>query len=92
MRILTENDYKIMSRFINLKALSKTTGITRKVLTEATGLSYTKVRSGVNALIEYGFIDIGIAKGREMTYFITEKGTIELKTIAESSINIKGEN
>lgn len=96
MKILTENDYKIMSRVMNTKdktGLSKLNGVTRKYLMESTNLSYTKVREGVNALMEHGFLDIGISKGRERTYYLTEKGLLELKTIVESSINInKGDN
>lgn len=93
MKVLTENDYKVLSRIFDVKqniGLSKVKGVTRKNLTEKTGLSYTKVRTAISLLMEYGFVDIGIAKGKEMTYYITEKGILELKSITSTSVNIEG--
>jgi predicted transcriptional regulator len=94
MRTLTEKDYKVMTRIMNPKdktGLSKLNGVTRKYLTEATKLSYSKVRLAIESLKEHGFIEEGIAKGRESTYYLTEKGMLELKSLAQSSIIIKGE-
>lgn len=93
MKVLTENDYKVLSRMFDVKqniGLSKIKGITRKSLTEKTGLSYTKVRMAVSLLMEYGFVDMGIAKGKEMTFYITEKGLLELKNITLTSVKIEG--
>lgn len=96
MKLLTENDYKILTRFTNAKdkmGLSKANGITRKYLMDVTNLSYTKIREGVNLLLEYQFLEVGISKGRERTYYLTEKGMVELRSIAELSIKVdKGEN
>lgn len=95
MKVLTENDYKVLSRMFDVKqniGLSKIKGITRKTLTEKTGLSYTKVRMAISLLMEYGFVDMGIAKGKEMTFYITEKGLLELKNITLTSVKIEGGN
>lgn len=95
MRTLTENDYKVMSRILDEKnniGLSKLSGVTRKSLVELTGLSYSKIRLALEALIEYEFVEEGIAKGKERTYFLTEKGMMELKLLVETSINIKEDN
>lgn len=95
VKVLTENDYKVLSRMFDVKqniGLSKIKGITRKTLTEKTGLSYTKVRMAISLLMEYGFVDMGIAKGKEMTFYITEKGLLELKNITLTSVKIEGGN
>ncbi|WP_278453613.1 winged helix-turn-helix domain-containing protein [Thomasclavelia spiroformis] len=95
MRVLTENDYKVMSKILNSKektGLSKTTGVTRQYLTEQTNLSYSKVGQALNALIEYGFVDLGIAKSRSKTYFLTTEGMLELKEITQNVIKIKEES
>ena len=95
MKVLTENDYKVLARIFDVKqniGLSKVKGITRKSLVEKTGLSYTKVRLAISLLMEYGFVDMGIAKGKEMTFYITEKGLLELKNITMTSVNIEGGN
>ncbi|MBY6838809.1 hypothetical protein [Clostridium botulinum] len=95
MRILTENDYKVMTRILNRKenkGLSKTTGVTRNELKELTGLSYTKVGDALNTLIEYDFVSIGISKGRQKTYYLSVNGLNELKSLTEQVINIKKES
>lgn len=94
MRLLTENDYKVMSRVLDRSGklgISKTTGTTVNIVTGKTSLSTSKVRDALNTLVEYGFIDIGISKGREKTYFLTLNGMIELKSITQKSITIKGD-
>ena len=93
MKILTENDYKVLSRIFDIKenkGISKINGITRNELVKKTNLSYTKIRIAINSLIEYGFVEIGIAKGREKTFYITEEGLLELKNITMPSINLEG--
>lgn len=95
MRILTEKDYKVMTKILNRKenkGLSKQTGLTRKELQEATSLSYSKVRDALKSLIEYGFVDVGIAKGKERTYYLTMNGINELKDLSKSVINIREGN
>jgi DNA-binding transcriptional regulator GbsR (MarR family) len=92
MRVLTENDYRVMARILNRKenkGLSKTTGLTRNELKELASLSYTKIGDALNALIEYDFVSIGISKGREKTYFLTANGLNELNSLAQQVINIK---
>jgi len=92
MRVLTENDYKVMSRILNRKddkGLSKTTGVTRSELKELTDLSYTKVGDALNLLIEYDFVSIGISKGRQKTYYLSINGLNELKSLTQKVINIK---
>lgn len=94
-RILTEKDYKVMSKILdrkNNKGLSKTTGLTRKELETSCNVSYSKVTDALKSLIEYGFVDIGIAKGREKTYYLTEAGLNELREITKNVIRIKEEN
>jgi DNA-binding transcriptional regulator GbsR (MarR family) len=94
MRVLTEYDYKVLSKILNRdkdKGLSKTTGVTRNELKEWTGLSYTKVGDALKILIEYGFVAMGIAKGREKTYYLTPNGLTELKEITQKIINVKKE-
>lgn len=94
MRVLTENDYKVMSKVLDRSGetgISKTTGTTVSILAEKSNLSTTKVRDALNTLIEYGYIELGISKGRERTYFLTPNGMIELKSITQKSINIKGD-
>lgn len=89
MRILTENDYKILVYVLENKALSKTTGLTINVLKPLVNLSYTKINVALKTLMEYGFIELGISKGRERTFFVTEKGVLELKSITQNVVNIK---
>lgn len=94
MRVLTEKDYKVMSKILNSKekiGMSKVTGVTRNQLRELTSLSYTKVGDALKALIEYGFVELGIAKGREKTYYLTSKGMEELRNIAMCSVKIESE-
>lgn len=94
MRLLTENDYKVMSKVLDRSGesgISKTTGTTVNIVAGKSSLSVTKVRDALNTLIEYGFIDMGISKGREKTYFITPNGMVELKSITQKSISIKGD-
>lgn len=94
MRILTENDYKVMSKILDKDGktgLSKTTGTTVNIVAGKSNLSVTKVRDALNTLIEYGFVELGIAKGRERTYFLTPSGILELKSIVQKSISIKGD-
>lgn len=94
-RVLTEKDYKVMSKLLdreNNKGLSKMAGLTRKELEVACEVSYSKVKDALNALIEYGFVDIGVAKGREKTYYLTQEGLIELKEITKNVVKIKGDS
>lgn len=94
MRLLTENDYKVMSKVLDRSGesgISKTTGTTVNIVAGKSNLSISKVRDALNTLIEYGFIDMGISKGREKTYFITPEGMLELKSITQKSISIKGD-
>ncbi|MEG2289665.1 MAG: hypothetical protein RSC24_06825 [Clostridium sp.] len=93
MRVLTEKDYKVMSKILNKnKGNSKINGITRNELKCLTDLSYSKVGDALKSLIEHGFVEQGISKGREKTYFITQDGVLELKSIVECSVKInKGE-
>lgn len=96
MKVLTHNDYKIMSKILNVKekkGISKLTGVTRKQLMELANVSYTKTGDALKLLMEYGFVDHGISNGRERTYYLTQKGMLELKNIAECSIEVnKGGN
>lgn len=92
MRVLTENDYKVMTRIVNVKedkGLAKNTGVTRSYLKDLTNLSYTKVGDALNLLIEYEFVSIGISKGRQKTYYLTINGLNELKSLTQKVINIK---
>lgn len=92
MRILTEKDYKVMSKLLNRnenKGLSKTTGLTRKELQVLCDVSYSKVRDALETLIEYEFVALGIAKGKEKTYYLTANGLNELKEITKSVVKIK---
>lgn len=94
MRVLTENDYRIFQKVLtnNLdRGKSKTKGITVKMLMELSDLSNTKIRDTLNVLIDYGYIERGISIGREKTYFITQDGIEELKSIAQSVIKFKKE-
>lgn len=95
MKVLTENDYKVLSRIFDVKenkGISKINGTTRNELVEKTDLSYTKIRIAINSLIEHGFVEVGIAKGRERTFYITEKGILELKELALPSVNLERGN
>jgi DNA-binding transcriptional regulator GbsR (MarR family) len=95
MRILTENDYKVLGKILNRKedkGLAKNSGVTRNELKTWTGLSYTKVGDALKILIEYEFVAMGIAKGREKTYYLTSNGLLELKTLTQKVINIKKES
>lgn len=94
MRVLTENDYKVLGKILNRdndRGLSKTSGVTRNELKEWTGLSYTKVGDALKVLMEYEFVVMGIAKGREKTYYLTPNGLTELKEITQKIINVKKE-
>lgn len=92
MRVLTQNDYKVFSKVFASGANSKITGITVAELKESTELSSTKVRVAIKSLIDYGFVNIGISKGREKTYYITSSGANELKTISKPVIQSKKES
>jgi len=95
MRVLTEYDYKVLGKILNRKedkGLSKTTGVTRKELEKLTKLSYTKIGDALKILIELDFVSMGIAKGREKTYYLTVNGLDELKTITQKIVNIKKES
>lgn len=92
MRVLTEKDYRVMSKLLNRKenkGLSKTTGLTRKELQTLCGVSYSKVRDALETLIEYEFVALGIAKGKEKTYYLTANGLNELKEVTKSVVKIK---
>lgn len=92
MRILTEKDYRVMSKLLNRKenkGLSKTTGLTRKELEVLCNVSYSKIRDALETLMEYGYVNLGIAKGREKTYYLTAEGLTELKNVAKSVVDIK---
>ncbi|MEX0084144.1 hypothetical protein AB2T90_17095 [Clostridium butyricum] len=94
-RVLTEKDYRVMSKLLdrkNNKGLSKLTGLTRKELEVSCNVSYTKVKDALNSLIEYGFVDFGIAKGREKTYYLTQDGLNELREITKNVVKIKEES
>lgn len=92
MRVLTEKDYRVMSKLLNRKenkGLSKTTGLTRKELQTLCEVSYSKVRDALETLIEYEFVALGIAKGKEKTYYLTANGLNELKEVTKSVVKIK---
>jgi DNA-binding transcriptional regulator GbsR (MarR family) len=94
MRVLTEKDYKVLGKILNRandKGLAKNSGVTRNELKEWTGLSYTKVGDALKILIEYGFVAMGIAKGRERTYYLTQNGLNELKEVTQKIVNVKKE-
>jgi DNA-binding transcriptional regulator GbsR (MarR family) len=94
MRILTEYDYRVLGKILNPekdKGLSKTSGVTRNELKERTNLSYTKVGDALKILMEYEFVAMGMAKGREKTYYLTPNGLTELKEITQKIINVKKE-
>lgn len=95
MRVLTEYDYKVLGKILNRKedkGLSKTSGVTRRELEKATGLSYTKIGDALKLLMELDFVSMGIAKGREKTYYLTVNGLEELKSITQKIIDIKKES
>lgn len=95
MRVLTEYDYRVLGKILNRKedkGLSKTTGVTRKELEKSTELSYTKIGDALKILIELDFVSMGIAKGREKTYYLTVNGLEELKSVTQKIVNIKKES
>lgn len=83
MKRLTANDYKVLTCLISVKekGRSKVTGFTKAEIMDSTKLSYSKVRSAIILLEEYGFVDYGISKGKATTIYITEKGIEELESI-----------
>lgn len=95
MKLLTENDYKILTRVFHSDGstgMTKLTGVTVKYLSEKTELSPSKIRMALSLLIEYGFIELGISKGRERTYYLTQDGFNEIKLLTKTTIlNNKGE-
>jgi DNA-binding transcriptional regulator GbsR (MarR family) len=95
MRVLTEYDYRVLGKILNRKedkGLSKTSGVTRRELEKLTGLSYTKIGDALKLLIELDFVAMGIAKGREKTYYLTVNGLEELKSITQKIVDIKKES
>lgn len=95
MKLLTENDYKILTKVFNSKStqgMSKISGVTVKYLSECTNLSLTKIRNALTLLIDYEFIDYGISKGRERTYYLTPKGFEEIRSLTKSTINVINKN
>lgn len=89
MRLLTENDYRILVRILDEGSMSKTSGITISILKPLVNLSYTKINVALKTLVEYGFVELGISKGRERTFYITQKGVMELNSITQNVVNIK---
>jgi DNA-binding transcriptional regulator GbsR (MarR family) len=91
MRVLTENDYRVLSKVFdskNDKGFSRALGSTIEEIKNRLDLSDSKVRSAVKELIEYGYIDKGIKKGQKDTFYITALGLEDLKNISQKSINI----
>lgn len=94
MRVLTEYDYRVLGKILNRKedkGLSKTSGVTRRELEKSTKLSYTKIGDALKLLMELDFVSMGIAKGREKTYYLTPNGLTELQEITQKIINVKKE-
>lgn len=91
MRMLTENDYRILSRVFDNKSkkgFSRATGSTIEDVKAKIELSESKIRDALKTLIEYGYVEKGIKKVRKDTFFITELGLNDLRKINEMSVNI----
>lgn len=90
LRELTQNDIKIMVYCYDKKTgvgLSKANGITVEEVynrsKEALSLSESKIRSALNTLVEYGYMDNGLKNGRKKSYCITDEGYAYIKSIKE---------
>jgi len=91
MRMLTENDYRVLSKVFDNKinkGFSRALGSTVEDIKNKLDLSDSKVRSAIRVLVEYGYIDKGIKKGKKDTFYITALGLEDLKDISQQSINI----
>lgn len=91
MRLLTENDYRVLSRVFDMKndrGFSKATGTTIEELKGKLDLSESKIRDALKSLIEYDYVSFGIKKVRKNTYYVTALGLDDLKKINEKSVNI----
>lgn len=89
--MLSQNDYKVLAKMYDTKTkigLSRINGVTINDLVEKTGLSYATVRRSILTNIEHEFVDYGVSNGKQRTFYITEKGALELNDIAETSLNI----
>jgi DNA-binding PadR family transcriptional regulator len=96
MRLLTEKDYIVLAKIFdskNDKGFSKATGSTIhdiKLRTDETNtkISESKIRDALSSLLEYGYVEYGIKKIRQNTYFITAQGMDNLRKINIKSVKI----
>lgn len=85
MNVYTKNDYKILKNIMDrkdeTKGLSKNKATTVKEVCDKTGLSYNKVRLTLKNFLEDGFVGYGVALSKTKTFYVTEEGLIELKSL-----------
>lgn len=93
MNVYTKNDYKILKNIMDrndeTKGRSRNKGTTVKEICDKTGLSYNKVRLTLKMFLEDGFVGYGVALVKTKTFYITEDGLIELKSL--DIVSLKGE-
>lgn len=96
LRELTQNDIKIMANCYNEETgqgLSKIKGITVDEvyikIKDTLELSESKVRHALTTLVDYGYMDYGVKRGKKKTYHITENGCDYIASIKEKVCNIR---
>lgn len=89
MKLLTQNDYRVLREVLRYGSLSKNKAISIKQMQPLVNLSYTKVNTAFKGLVEHGFVDMGIPNGRERTFYITENGINELNNLSIPVVDIK---
>lgn len=84
MAILNTNDYLILNKVVDTErnlGSSRLRGITIEELANRTGLSTTKIRTGIKKLLDEGFVDNAVKRVKSNAYHITEKGLNEIEAV-----------
>ncbi|MBP3931041.1 winged helix-turn-helix domain-containing protein [Romboutsia timonensis] len=92
--MLNNNDYIILSSVRdkdNNLGLCKARGMTIDSLVDKSKLSTSTVRRSIKKLLDREFIDYGVRQINKNTFYVTEKGLMELKSVSKI-IKIKGDN
>ena len=88
---LNLSDYQILNSIIdreNSKGISKLRGITTIELADITGFSLTKIRNTLSKLLDKGFVDYAVKRGKSNAFHITEKGLNEMIAVGMDVVDI----